>query len=249
MSKEVGFKNRDRFVQLGLTIAAIRKMKGFSQEKLDVCIALIREHNQDATIITTPWEQLDGKDILETIEGQDKLEDMMQELLEHAQHHEHDHEHEHHHHEHDENCTCGCHDHEHHHEREHHHHHEHDENCTCGCHDHEHHHEHEHHHDHEHHHEHGHHHADEVFTSWGVETHKTFSSEEIESILTALDSGDYGMILRAKGMVASEDGTWVYFDYVPEEHNVRAGKPEVTGKLCVIGAELKETMLAELFGV
>jgi len=220
-----------------------------SQEKLDVCIALIREHNQDATIITTPWEQLDGKDILETIEGQDKLEDMMQELLEHAQHHEHDHEHEHHHHEHDENCTCGCHDHEHHHEREHHHHHEHDENCTCGCHDHEHHHEHEHHHDHEHHHEHGHHHADEVFTSWGVETHKTFSSEEIESILTALDSGDYGMILRAKGMVASEDGTWVYFDYVPEEHNVRAGKPEVTGKLCVIGAELKETMLAELFGV
>jgi len=220
-----------------------------SQEKLDVCIALIREHNQDATIITTPWEQLDGKDILETIEGQDKLEDMMQELLEHAQHHEHDHEHEHHHHEHDENCTCGCHDHKHHHEREHHHHHEHDENCTCGCHDHEHHHEHEHHHDHEHHHEHGHHHADEVFTSWGVETHKTFSSEEIESILTALDSGDYGMILRAKGMVASEDGTWVYFDYVPEEHNVRAGKPEVTGKLCVIGAELKETMLAELFGV
>lgn len=220
-----------------------------SQEKLDVCIALIREHNQDATIITTPWEQLDGKDILETIEGQDKLEDMMQELLEHAQHHEHD-----------EHCTCGCHGHHHDHEHEHHHHHdhehehdhhlhEHDENCTCGCHDHEHHHEHEHHHDHEHHHEHGHHHADEVFTSWGVETHKTFSSEEIESILTALDSGDYGMILRAKGMVASEDGTWVYFDYVPEEHNVRAGKPEVTGKLCVIGAELKETMLAELFGV
>lgn len=216
-----------------------------SQEKLDVCIALIREHNQDATIITTPWEQLDGKDILETIEGQDKLEDMMQELLEHAQHHEHEHHH------HDEHC---CHDHEEHehhchheHDHEHeHHHHEHDENCTCGCHDHEHHHEHEHHHDHDHH---GHHHADEVFTSWGVETHKTFSSEEIESILTALDSGDYGMILRAKGMVASEDGTWVYFDYVPEEHNVRAGKPEVTGKLCVIGAELKETMLAELFGV
>ena len=116
----------------------------------------------------------------------------------------------------------------------------HEHECCCG-----------HHHDHEHHHHdhHGHHHADEVFTSWGVETHKAFSSEEIESILTALDSGDYGMILRAKGMVASEDGTWVYFDYVPEEHNVRAGKPEVTGKLCVIGAELKETMLAELFGV
>jgi len=242
-----------------------------SQEKLDVCIALIREHNQNATIITTPWEQLDGKDILETIEGQDKLEDMMQELLEHAQHHEHDehctcgchghhHDHEHEHHHHDEHCCHDheehehhCHDHEghccheheehehhhdHEHHHEHHHHHEHDENCTCGCHDHEHHHDH-----------HGHHHADEVFTSWGVETHKTFSSEEIESILTALDSGDYGMILRAKGMVASEDGTWVYFDYVPEEHNVRAGKPEVTGKLCVIGAQLKENMLAELFGV
>ncbi len=236
-----------------------------SQEKLDVCIALIREHNQDATIITTPWEQLDGKDILETIEGQDKLEDMMQELLEHARHHEHDehcncgchghhhehhHEHdehchhEHHHHEHDEDCGCGCHEHHHDHE---HHHHEHDENCTCGCHDHEHHHDHDHHgHHHDHH---GHHHADEVFTSWGVETHKTFSSEEIENILTALDSGEYGMILRSKGMVASEDGTWVYFDYVPEEHNVRAGKPEVTGKLCVIGADLKESLLAELFGV
>lgn len=215
-----------------------------SQEKLDVCIALIREHNQEATIITTPWDQLEGKDILETIEGQDKLEDMMQELLEHAHHHEHD-----------EECTCGCHGHhhehhhdhegyEHHHhgheEHEHHHHHdEHDENCTCGCHDHD-------HHDHDHH---GHHHADEVFTSWGVETHKTFSSEEIENILTALDSGEYGMILRAKGMVAAQDGTWVYFDYVPEEHNVRAGKPEVTGKLCVIGAQLKEQKLTELFGV
>ena len=208
-----------------------------SQEKLDVCIALIREHNTEATIITTPWEQLDGKDILETIEGQDKLEDMMQELLEHAHHHEHD-----------EECTCGCHGHHHHHDHEHHHHHEHDEDCTCGCHDHEHEHHHEHHHEHDHEH-HGHHHADEVFTSWGVETHKNFSSEEIENILTALDSGEYGMILRSKGMVASEDGNWVYFDYVPEEHNVRAGKPEVTGKLCVIGADLKESMLAELFGV
>ncbi len=241
-----------------------------SQEKLDVCIALIREHNKEATIITTPWEQLEGKDILETIEGQDKLEDMMQELLEHAHHHEHDehctcgchgHHHDHEHHDHEEHEHC-CHDHE---EHEHHghHHHEHDEDCTCGCHDHEHHH-HEHNHGHEHHHHedhehcchdhehehHGHHHhADEVFTSWGVETHKTFTSGEIENILTALDSGEYGMILRAKGMVAAQDGTWVYFDYVPEEHNVRAGKPEVTGKLCVIGAQLKEQKLAELFGV
>ncbi len=224
-----------------------------SEEKLNTCIELIRKHNKEATIITTPWEQLDGKDILETIEGQDKLEDMMQELLEHAHHHEHD-----------ENCTCGCHDHHHdHQEHEHHHHdheehehhHEHDENCTCGCHDHEHHHEeHEHcHHDHEehgHHHDHhGHHHADEVFTSWGVETHKTFSKDEIENILTALDSGEYGVILRAKGMVASADGNWVYFDYVPQEADVREGKPEVTGKLCVIGAQLKEEKLAALFGV
>ena len=226
-----------------------------SQEKLDTCIEMIREYNKEATIITTPWEQLDGKDILETIEGQDKLADMMQELLEHT------------HHEHDEHCTCGCHghhhdhDHEHHHDHEHchhdheehdHHHHEHDENCTCGCHDHEHHHEHHHdHEEHEHHHHdhHGHHHADEVFTSWGMETAKSYSKEEIENILTALDSGEYGMILRSKGMIAGAEGTWFYFDYVPQEHDVREGKPEVTGKLCVIGSELKEEKIAELFGV
>ncbi|MBR6665517.1 MAG: cobalamin biosynthesis protein CobW [Lachnospiraceae bacterium] len=259
-----------------------------SEEKLNTCVEMIREYNKEATIITTPWEQLEGKDILETIEGEDKLEEMMQELLEHAkehhhehdehctcgchghhhhhdheehehhEHHHHDHEeHEHHHHEHDEHCTCGCHDHEHeHHEHHHdheehehhhhhdheHHHHEHDEHCTCGCHDHEH--GHEHHHDH-----HGHHHADEVFTSWGVETAKVYSQAQIEEILTALDSGEYGMILRSKGMVAGEDGNWVYFDYVPEEHDIRTGKPEVTGKLCVIGAQLKEDKIAELFGV
>ena len=263
-----------------------------SEEKLKTCVEMIREYNKEATIITTPWEQLEGKDILETIEGEDKLEEMMQELLEHAKehHHEHDehctcgchghhhhhdheehehhchHDHEehehHHHHEHDEHCTCGCHDHEHHehhhdheehehhchHDHEehehHHHHHEHDEHCTCGCHDHHHEHGHEHHHDH-----HGHHHADEVFTSWGVETAKTYSQAKVEEILTALDSGEYGMILRSKGMVAGEDGNWVYFDYVPEEHDIRNGKPEVTGKLCVIGAELKEAKIAELFGV
>ena len=248
-----------------------------SQEKLDKAIQLIREHNAEATIITTPWEQLDGKDILKTIEGEDKLAEMMKELLEHA--------HQDHHHEHDEHCNCGCHehhhghdhhhehcheDHEHHHEHcheehdhhhehcheehEHHHehcheehHHEHDEHCTCGCHEH-HHHEHEHHHEHHHDH-HGHHHADEIFTSWGVETAKTFSIESLEQILTALDSGEYGMILRSKGMVPSEDGTWIYFDYVPEEHDIRIGKADVTGKLCVIGAEMKEEKLAELFGV
>ena len=248
-----------------------------SQEKLDKAIQLIREHNAEATIITTPWEQLDGKDILKTIEGEDKLAEMMKELLEHV-HHEH-------HHDHDEHCNCGCHgqhhehchedhghhhehcheEHEHHHEHchedhehhyeycheehEHHHehcheehHHEHDEHCTCGCHEHEHY--HEHHHDH-----HGHHHADEIFTSWGVETAKVFSIESLEQILKALDSGEYGMILRSKGMVPTEDGTWIYFDYVPEEHDIRTGKADVTGKLCVIGAEMKEEKLAELFGV
>ena len=229
-----------------------------SQEKLNTCVEMIREYNKEATIITTPWEQLEGKAILETIEGEDKLEDMMKELLEHAKEHHHDehctcgchdhehhhHEHEehehHHHHEHEENCTCGCHDHEehehHHHEHEEHehHHHEHDENCTCGCHD--------HHHDH-----HGHHHADEVFTSWGVETANVYTQAEIEQILTALDSGEYGMILRSKGMVPAEDGTWIYFDYVPEEHDIRMGKPEVTGKLCVIGSKLEEAKIAALF--
>ena len=228
-----------------------------SQEKLNTCVEMIREYNKEATIITTPWDQLEGKAILETIEGEDKLEEMMQELLEHAKEH---------HHEHGEHCTCGCHghhhdheehehhchhDHEHeehehcchydhdHEEHEHHHHHdheEHDENCTCGCHDHEHHHDH-----------HGHHHADEVFTSWGVETANVYSQAEIEQILTALDSGEYGMILRSKGMVPAEDGTWIYFDYVPEEHDIRAGKPEVTGKLCVIGSKLEEEKIAALF--
>ena len=240
-----------------------------SEEKLNTCIALIREHNDKATIITTPLAQLDGKEVLGTIEGADKLEDMMKEMLEHIHddHDEdeccgHDHDHEHHHHDHDHDdhdheCCCGHHhdddedEHEHHHhhdhdedEHDHHHHHdhdedhdhehhhEHDENCTCGCHDHDHHH---------------HHHADEVFTSWGIETPNTYSAEDIEKILTALDSGEYGAILRAKGMVPAPDGTWVYYDYVPEEHDIRSGKPEVTGKICVIGSKLDEDKLAELF--
>lgn len=218
-------------------------------EKLEECVALIREHNQKATIITTPLEQLDGKAVLETIEGADSLDEMMKEMLERAKE-EHE-EHEHHHHHHDEECGCGCHhdhdeddedeeEHEHHHhhhddedEEEHHHHHHDDEECGC-------------HHDHEHGHHH-HHHADEVFTSWGKETPAKFTPEKIESILTALDSGEYGSILRAKGMVPAEDGTWIYYDYVPEEHDIRTGKPEVTGKICVIGAELKEDKLEELF--
>lgn len=192
------------------------------QAKLNACVEMIREHNDKATIITTPLAQLDGKEVLGTIEGADKLEDMMKEMLEHI----HD--------DHDEDECCGHdHDHEHHHhDHDHEHHHEHDENCTCGCHDHDHHH---------------HHHADEVFTSWGIETPNTYSAEDIEKILTALDSGEYGAILRAKGMVPAPDGTWVYYDYVPEEHDIRSGKPEVTGKICVIGSKLDEDKLAELF--
>ena len=196
------------------------------QAKLNACVEMIREHNDKATIITTPLDQLDGKEVLKTIEGADKLEDMMKEMLEHI----HD--------DHDEDECCD-HDHDH----EHHHHHDHDEDdhdheCCCG-----------HHHDddddedeHEHHH-----HADEVFTSWGIETPNTYSAEDIEKILTALDSGEYGAILRAKGMVPAPDGTWVYYDYVPEEHDIRSGKPEVTGKICVIGSKLDEDKLAELF--
>lgn len=183
-----------------------------NQDRISECVQMIREYNNKATIITTPLEQLDGRTVLETIEGADKLEDMMKEMLEHV--HE---EHEHHHHGHDEEC-CG-----------HGHHHDHDEEC-CG---------HDHHHDH--------HHADEIFTSWGMETPNIYSSEEIEKILTALDSGEYGDILRAKGMVPAEDGTWIYYDYVPNEHDVRSGRPEVTGKICVIGAKLAEDKLAELF--
>ncbi len=203
-----------------------------SQEKMNTCVELLREHNQKATIITTPLDQLDGKAVLETIEGADKLEDMMKDMLEEMQE-----EHEHHHHDHEE---C-CHEHHHHHEEcchEHHHHehhHDHDEHCTCGCHDHDHHH-------------HGHHHADDVFTSWGMETPNTYAAAEMEKILAALDSGEYGVILRAKGMVDGGDGTWVYYDYVPGEHEIRGGKPAVTGKICVIGSELNEEKLAELFG-
>ena len=229
-----------------------------SAQKLEECVALIREHNDKATIITTPLDQLDGKDVLVTIEGADTLDEMMHEMMEHL-HEEDAHEHHHHHHDEDGECCCG-----HHHEdeeHEHHHHHHHDEDGEC-CHSHHHeeeehghHHHHDedgecchgHHHDHDHDGHHHHHHADEVFTSWGRETPAKFTVEKIESILTALDSGEYGAILRAKGMVPAEDGTWIYYDYVPEEHDIRTGKPMVTGKLCVIGAQLKEEKLEELF--
>lgn len=222
-----------------------------SDEKLKTAVELLRKHNEKAVIITTPWDELEGKQIAEAIERKDTLSAQLDELLE---------EHHHHHHEHDEDCDCGCHDHEHHHEHEHHHH-EHDEDCDCGCHDHEHHHhEHEHHHPehdedcncgcHDHDHEHHHHHADEVFTSWGAETTKKFTADEINTCLDALeDIHKYGMILRAKGIVQGTDGKWIHFDYVPDEADVRFGSASIIGRLCVIGSKINEDNLKELFGV
>ena len=211
---------------------------------------LLRSINEKAAIITTPIERLDGKKILEVMEHPVSLAD---ELMEEEHHHHdhdgecgcgHDHDHEHHHHDHDEECGCG-HDHDHEH-----HHHDHDGECGCGHdHDHEH-----HHHDHDGEcgcgHDHHHHHADEVFTSWGRETIRKFTREGLEKMLESLSaSEEYGVILRAKGMLPAEDGTWIYFDMVPEETEIREGSPEYTGRLCVIGSKLKEDKLAELFGV
>ena len=234
-----------------------------SEGKLAACIELIREHNAKATVITTPWETLEGKDILETIEGAKDLEaELMREVLAHHDGHEHG-----------PDCTCGCHDHHHdgdghhshdechHHEEEyghhshdecHHHEEEHDHHSHDECHHHEEEHGHHLHDGHHHHHEdeqeHHHHHADEIFTSWGLETPAVYSREEIAHILTQLDREEiYGMVLRAKGMVPSRDGGWIYFDYVPEESNIRDGKPDVTGRFCVIGSKLKEDKLTELF--
>ena len=186
---------------------------GMKQDKLDACVALLREKNPTATIVTTPWDELDGKQLLAAMERRDTLAAALEELAEEQEHH-------HHHHEHGE--ECGCHDHEHHH-------HEHGEECGCGCHDHE------------------HHHADEVFTSWGKETAHPYEKQELAAALQALDTGDYGQVLRAKGIVAGTDGKWLHFDYVPGEVEVRTGAAGVTGRLCVIGAELKENALASLF--
>ena len=235
------------------------------QAKLDTAVAMLREHNATAALVTTPWSQLTGKQLLEAMEGEHSLAKELEEL-EHAHHHhdeEHEcccgHHHEEHHHDEEHECCCG------HHHEEHHHHHDEEHECCCGHHHEEHHHHHHeegecccgHHHEEEHHH-HGHecgcghhhdHHADEVFTSWGVETAKKFAAEDICKALEALDSGDYGMILRAKGIVAATDGTWIHFDYVPEEHDIRTGSAAVIGKLCVIGADMKEQAVAALFGV
>ena len=248
-----------------------------SEKKIEEAVALIKEHNATAVIVTTPWGQLDGKQLLSAMERRDTIQEELERLAKaeahHHHHHDgeechcHDHEHEHHHHHHDgEECHCHDHEHEHHHhhhdgeechchdhEHEHHHHHHDGEECHCHDHEHEHHH---HHHDGEcddpncHCHDHHHHHADEVFTSWGVETAKTFDTDELTHILEALSSSDaYGMILRAKGIVAAKDGKWIHFDYIPGEPNVRYGSAGIIGRLCVIGSKINKPALAELFGV
>ena len=230
------------------TIILSRTQK-LSQEKLEAAAAMLREKNPDAAILTTPWDELDGKTILSAIEKVSLSDELLEKMRREHELEEAEHEHEHHHdHEHDE------------HDHEHEHHHDHDEDDDHD--EHEHHHEHDHD-DHEHHHHHHdgeecddpacechhhHHHADDVFSSWGKETPKLYSKAALDDILTKLDSGDYGHILRAKGIVNGEGG-WLEFDYVPEEHEVRAGHPDYTGRLCVIGAELKEDKLAELFGL
>ncbi len=228
-----------------------------TEEAVAAAVALLREHNPTAVVVTTPWEALTGEKILAAVSGSHTLAAALSELMEEAHHHEHGEEchcHEHHH-EHGEECHC----HEHHHEHGeechcHEHHHEHGEECHC----HEHHHEHgEECHCHEHHHEHGeechchehHHHADEIFSSFGAETFRAFEREELASILSALDSGEYGAVLRAKGILPSAGDAWLHFDYVPGEADVRDGAADVTGRLCVIGAELHEDKLKTLFGV
>ena len=238
------------------------------QAKLDAAVALLREHNAEATIVTTPWGELTGEQLIHAMEGKSTVAAALAELEESHAHHcccGHHHEEHEHHHEHGEHCCCGHHheEHEHHHEHgehcccghhheEHEHHHERDEHCCCG----HHHEEHEHHHEHgEHcscghdHHDHHHHHADEVFTSWGVETAKKFTQEQISAILHTLDSGKFGMVLRAKGILPVGDGTWIHFDMVPEEISIRTGGADITGKLCVIGSKLDEAGIAQLFGV
>ena len=228
----------------------LSRTEGIRPEKLDAAVALLREKNPTATIVTTPWTELDGKQILETMERRDTLSAELEHLKAEAAEEDDEDEHEHHHHHHDDDdeheheCCCG---HHHHHDdeddddddHEHEHHHDHGEECTCGCHDHD--------HDHEHHH---HHHADDVFTSWGKETPHIFERETIENALKAfVDTQDYGTILRSKGMVQSTDGTWIYFDLVDGEYELRTGDPDYTGRLVVIGTDIDEHKLEELFGI
>ena len=264
---KVYMKNFGEFYNIQIETAStiiLSRTDAIPQAKLDAAVAMLREHNDKATIVTTPWGQLTGQQLTAALEGQSTLAAELARLHQEQEHY----------HDHDEHCTCGCHDHDHDHEEHdheeghccghhhdhdheeghccghhhdhdheeghccgHHHdhdHEEHDEHCTCGCHD----------HDHAHHH-----HADEVFTSWGVETAKKFDKAFLEAALKELDSGKYGMILRAKGIVPAPDGTWIHFDYVPEEENIRLGGADITGKLCVIGSKLDEKGIAALFGV
>lgn len=194
----------------------LSRTQNMAEEKLQEAVSLLREHNEKATMITTPWDELNGKQILDAMHHAE---------LDMGTLHEHHHDHG---------------EHEHHHDHDHEHHHDHGEGCTCGCHDHDH-----HHHDHE-----GHHHADEVFTSWGVETPRRYGKEELQQMLEKLsDSGEYGIILRAKGILQNTDGSWMQFDFVPEEYEVRAGSPDYTGRLCVIGSGLNEDALKALFQV
>ena len=229
------------------TIILSRTQK-LTQEKLEAAVALLREKNPTAAILTTPWDQLDGKTVLAAVEKVSLADELLEKMraeheAEEAEHHHHHHEHDHddeddhehcchhHHHEGEEHEDCHHHDHDDE-EHEHHHHHD-DQECddpACSCH-------------------HHHHHADEVFTSWGAETPKQFTQADIDRILTALDSGDYGVILRAKGIVPAADGQWLHFDYVPQEHEVRYGSADYTGRLCVIGSQLKEDGLKTLFGL
>ena len=224
-----------------------------TEKKLSEALALVKEHNPEAVIVTTPIFSLGGKELLAAMEGTSSIENELKKLMDEGEichecghhhhhgeecHHEHDHEHhEHHHHHHDEDCDCGCHEHEHeHHEHEHHehHHHHHDEDCDCGCHDHHHH----------------HHHADEVFTSFGRETVKKYTKDSICEILEKLeDEKTYGFILRAKGIVECECGKWIHFDYVPGEPDVRTGSASNIGKICVIGSKINEDAIAALFGL
>lgn len=227
------FNNQIEFA----TTIVLSRTQNTTPEQLELCVKQMQELNGKAAIITTPWDAIKGEQILKVMEGQDSLE---MKLLAEAHHkaeeeeheHHHDHDHEDHDHDHEEHEHHHDHDHE-----EHEHHHEHGENCTCGCHD----------HDHEHHH---HHHADEVFTSWGKETPHKFTREKIEEVLKTLsESEEYGMILRAKGMVEDVNGSWIYFDMVPGEYELRDGEPDYTGRLCVIGSKIDEHKIEELFGI
>ena len=226
----------------------LSRTQNMKQDKLEACVAMIREHNKDAAVITTPWDELTGEQLLAAMEKPVSLADMV--MAEEdicpvcGGHHDHDHD-DHENHDHEHHHDHEDHDHDHHHDHdEHHHDHEHDEHCGC---------DHEHHHDHDDHcgcgHDHHHHHADEVFTSWGKETPRKYTKEEVETILKALaaENNEYGIILRAKGMLPSPDGTWIYFDMVPEEYEIREGQPEYTGRLCVIGSKIDETKLEKLF--